>query len=264
MFTGFFFVSSRVLLPSPEIFVKNIPPQAPCVTVNGEVQPFARAELLLREQLSRGVPHTAELESAVRENLVAQVLMAQEAVKAGLDQRPLVQAQIDLARIQVLAQAWQQTVQQELPMSDTDLRAEYGRQVAQLGQAEVQLRHVLLAQETQACDVLERLLAGESLADLAVACSIDEQARQTRGLIDWMPQGQLLPPLAQAVQGLEPGQHCPQAVQTPLGWHVVLLEGRRAYTPPPFEQVKPQLVQAVQQQRLQERIQSLRRHATVV
>ncbi len=49
------------------------------VTVNGQAQSNALAEILLREQLARGANDSAELRKAVREALINQALMAQEA-----------------------------------------------------------------------------------------------------------------------------------------------------------------------------------------
>jgi hypothetical protein len=43
----------------------------PFVTVNGEPQPVARAEVLLREQLARGAANSTQLQAAVRETLVS-------------------------------------------------------------------------------------------------------------------------------------------------------------------------------------------------
>jgi peptidyl-prolyl cis-trans isomerase C len=55
----------------------------------------------------------------------------------------------------------------------------------------------------------------------------------------------------------------PRPVQSPVGWHVLQLEDQRAYQPPPMEQVRPQLTQAVIQQKLQARIAELRQAAKV-
>ena len=49
------------------------------VTVNGEIQSNARAEVLLREQIARGATDSPELRSGVREVLINQAMMAQEA-----------------------------------------------------------------------------------------------------------------------------------------------------------------------------------------
>ena len=127
------------------------------VTVNGQAQSNARAEMLLREQLARGAADSAELRQAVREALINQALMTQEARKAKLDANPLLQAQMELAQQNVLAQAWQQQVLSEAPAKDEDLKAEYERQMARMGDKDYLLRHLLVAQEATARLLLEKI-----------------------------------------------------------------------------------------------------------
>ena len=151
----------------------------PFVTINGEAQSNARAEVLLREHLSRGTPDSAELRQGVREQLINQAVMAQQARKAGLDKEPLVQAQLDLARQAILAQIWQQKTLSESVVKDEELKAEYERQVARLGNQEYQLRHLLVAEEATAKLLIDKIQAGAKLADLANEYSRDP-ATQTR------------------------------------------------------------------------------------
>jgi len=235
----------------------------PFVTVNGQVRNHAQAELLLREQIQRGAANTPELHSAVREVLINQSLMSMAAQQAGLDRLPLVQAQIELARQNTLAQAWQETVVRELQITDAEFLAEYERQVSILGPNEFQIRHLLVAEEATAKLLLDRIQAGSSMASLAAEFSRDEASKGQGGLVGWTPQGQLLPPLLQAVQGLSAGDRVPTPVRTEAGWHVVQLEDRRPFRAPDIQQVRPQLAQALAQQRIQQRLADLRRTAQV-
>ena len=102
----------------------------PFVTVNGLVQTTARAELLLREQLGRGATVSNELRLSVRDTLISLALMEQQARSAGLDKDALVQAQVELARQNILAQVWQQKVLSESPFSEAEFQAEYALQIA--------------------------------------------------------------------------------------------------------------------------------------
>ena len=47
-------------------------------------------------------------------------------------------------------------------------------------------------------------------------------------------------------------------MQTQFGWHVILREGSRESTPPPFESVQDVLRQRVEQEKLQSYLESLR------
>ncbi len=126
---------SYSLLISLLIFVFQVKAQtavAPFVVVNGEPQSALMADILLKEQLSRGAVNSLELQASVRLALIQQSLMAQEAAKEGLDKQPATQAQLGLARQNVLAQVWQQKFLQSVQLQESDLKEEYQRQ-SQLG-----------------------------------------------------------------------------------------------------------------------------------
>jgi peptidyl-prolyl cis-trans isomerase C len=233
------------------------------VTVNGEAQPNARAEVLLREQISRGAQDNQELRKGVREELIAQAVMAQQARKLGMDKEPLVQAQIDLARQNILAQIWQQKVLSEVVVKDDEFKAEYDRQVARLGNQEYQLRHILVAEEATAKLLIEKIQAGAKLADLATEYSRDAATQSRGGLTDWNVPANLLPAVAEVLPKLEKGKVWPQPLRSAGGWHVLQLEDKRAFTAPALEVIKPQLMQVIARRALESRVQALKSQAKV-
>jgi peptidyl-prolyl cis-trans isomerase C len=235
----------------------------PFITVNGEIQSNTRAEVLLREQLGRGVPDSADLRSAVREQLVNQAMMAQEARKSGLDKEPLVQAQIELARQNILSQAWQQKVLGETTVKDEDLQAEYKAQLTRLGTQEYLVRHLLVADETTAKLLIEKLQSGVKMADLAAQYSRDSSTQSRGGLTDWTPVGHLLAPVAQAVTQLDKGKLAAQPVRTDAGWHVLQLDDKREFKAPALEAVKPLLMQIIARRALEARAQVLKAQSKV-
>lgn len=235
----------------------------PYVTVNGIVQPVERAEILLREHLQRGAQDTEELRNTVREILVAQALMEQEGRKAGLGKDILIQAQIDLARQNILAQAWQQKVLSELKIRDEELKSEYDAQIARFGDTEYRIRHLLVADEATAKLLLEKIQSGGRIADLAKEYSQDAGTRDKGGLADWTVGGSLLPVLADEVKKLGKGKVVPRPVKTGSGWHVVQLEDTRAFKAPSLDELKPQLTQIVARKALDIKIKALREKANI-
>ncbi len=235
----------------------------PFVTINGEAQSVARAEVLLREQLARGAPNSPQVQSAVRDLLINQALMAQAATKDGLDKLPLVQAQIELARQAVLMQAWQQQLAQSKEITDDELKQEYDRQVKLLGSRQFRLRHLLVNEEATAKLLFDRVKSGGRIADLSAEYSLDEATRSSGGLTDWMAQGEMVPALLKAVESLKPGQLASAPVRGLAGWHVLALEDSRAFTPPARDTLRPQLQRAIVQQRLQAAVETMRSSAKV-
>jgi peptidyl-prolyl cis-trans isomerase C len=235
----------------------------PYVTVNGNVQSTALAEVLLREQIGRGVKDSQQLRDSVRDILIKQSLMEQAARKAGLDKEVLIQAQIELARQNILGQAWQQKLLSEHKISDDELKDEYDRQIARLGDKEYLIRQLLVTEESTAKLLIEKLQSGAKMSDLAKEYSIDPGTKNNGGLTDWTAQGNLLPQLADVVKTLPKGKVAPHAVKSDAGWHVVQLEDVRPYKAPSFEDLKPQLTVIVARRYLDAQVKALQDKAVV-
>jgi foldase protein PrsA len=110
------------------------------------------------------------------------------------------------------------------------------------------VKHIVVATEAEANDVLSQLESGADFATLAQQRSTDTQTRQRGGVIS----GQVpncytagsSPQLDDAVNGATPGTPT-GPVQTQSGYEVVEVS---PYTAPTFEEVQQQLVQVLQQQ----------------
>ncbi len=228
------------------------------VTVNGVVLPPQRGEFLLQQELARGASDTPQLQAVLREALIDQALMAEGAIKAGLDKQASVVTQIDLARQSVLVQAWQQQVLQKIKISDADLKQEYEQQVQALGLEQVRLRHMLLSDEKLAQQVQVKLKAGADFDALAKQYSGDAGTREQGGLSSWLPEGRLEPAIATVVHDLKAGQLARAPVKTDAGWQIIKLEERRPFVAPAMDQVEPQLRQAIARRILQLRLKALR------
>jgi peptidyl-prolyl cis-trans isomerase C len=63
--------------------------------------------------------------------------------------------------------------------------------------------------------------------------------------------------------GMTKGKYSETPVKTDFGYHVILLEDTRPLTPPPFDQIKQQLAQRLQQEQIQKLVNELRAKAKV-
>ena len=240
-----------------------VPQVSFALTVNGQTLSAERGELLLREQLARGVPDSPQLRNVIRETLINQVVMAQDARKQSLDKQPQVKVRLELAEQNTLAQDWQQKTIEDAQISDADIQTEYQAQIKALGTQEFRLRHVLVADEKQAQQVLEKIKGGAKFDQVAQESSRDPGTREKGGLSDWVAEGRLAPAIRQAVESLKAGQLATKPVQTPAGWQVLRLEEKRTLTPPALDAVKPQLRLALAQRQAQAKLATLRSSAKV-
>ena len=247
----------------PTTAVAPAAPVSLVVTVNGELQVAERGELLLREFMARGAADSPQLRAAVRETLINQAVMSQDAIQQELNKLPLVKARLALAEQNALAQVWQQKAIQDAQISDADIKAEYDSQVKAMGSQEFRVRHVLLADEAKAKQILAKLKDGAKFETMAGESSLDKVTAAQGGLSEWMPEGRLSPEVFAAIKGLKNGQLVPQPVKTASGWQVLRLEEKRPAQVLSLDAAKPQIRLALAQRQVQARLNALKAAAKI-
>ena len=73
----------------------------------------------------------------------------------------------------------------------------------------------------------------------------------------------MVPEFSQAVLAMKDGEYTKQALRTQFGLHVILRSGQREATPPTFEEVKPDITAALEQEHIQKHINELRKSAKI-
>lgn len=232
------------------------------VTVNGVAISQSVADTFIQEQAAQGVPTNDELRDAVKEELVRRAVVAQAASRKGLDKKPDIAARMELARQEVLIRAFIQDYLATNPITDDALRAEYDRLKSEMTAKEYKSRHILVASEEEAKAVIAKLDKGEKFEDLAKD-SKDPGSKDTGGDLGWSQAGAFVPEFALALTALEKGKYTAAPVKSTFGYHVILLDDSRTAEPPAFDQIKPQLQQHVQQQRITKVVNDLRTKAVV-
>lgn len=236
---------------------------AQVATVNGVAIPQARLDLILKIRAANKQPDSQEARSAIREQLINQEVLMQEAVKKGLHKSPEIAAQLDLQRQEMLVQALAQEYVKANPVTDDTVRKEYERVKLTIPAKEFKVRHILVEKEDEAKDIIAQIKKGGSFEKLAADRSKDPGSKARGGDLDWAPAGRYVKPFNDALAKLKKGQLTDAPVQTEFGWHVIRLEDERALKVPTLEEAKPQIQQMIQSQQIQKIFAELRAKAKV-
>ena len=238
--------------------------QAQVAKVNGVAIPQTRMDVVLKMLAANKQPDTPENRTRIREQLINQEIVSQEAVKKGLDKNPEIAAQLDLQRQETLANAFVQDYIKANPVTDEAMRKEFDLKIKPTIPAkEYKARHILVEKEDEAKDILALLKKGGNFEKLAADKSKDPGSKARGGDLDWSAPGRYVKPFADALAKLKKGQTTDPAVQTDFGWHIIRLDDERSTKVPSFEEVKPKVQEMMQGQQIQKMLADIRAKAKV-
>ena len=231
--------------------------------VNGKPIPKARVDEFMAALAAQGRPETPELREAVREELIAREIFAQEAEKKGLTKNADVRRQLETVRQDILIRAVIRDHLQKNPIKEEELKAEYDRVAKQAGgDKEYKVRHILVEEEAEAKDIIAQLKKGAKFEELAKK-SKDPGSASSGGDLDWNTASTFVKPFSDAMVKLDKGKMTEEPVKTQFGWHVIRVDDVRDVEPPPLEQVKPQIQQELERRRVQDLQKELRAKAKI-
>ncbi|MDO8930894.1 MAG: peptidylprolyl isomerase [Rhodocyclaceae bacterium] len=249
-------------LSAAPVLAKDKKAEGSVATVNGKSIPMNRADAMTAAQVAQGQPDSAELRKAVREELVRREILAQEAQRKGLDKKPEVQGQMDLARQGVLIGAYLNEFVRAHPVSDETVKKEYEAIRSALGDKEYKTRHILVEKEDEAKAIIEKLKKGEKFDELAKQ-SKDPGSKERGGDLGWATPGSYVKPFSDAMVKLEKGKYTEAPVKSDFGYHVIMLEDTRELKAPALDEVKGQIAQRLQQKMVEQHIMEVRSKAKV-
>ena len=197
----------------------------------------------------------------VVEFLVERHLLAQLAVKEGIADTDEYKRRLALYQAKALRDAY--FFQKIRPqVTEEEIKAAYDAESAKVAQTErVRARHILLATEKEAVDIVGRIKAGEKFEDLAKKYSLDG-SKDYGGDLGYFTAPEMVAEFSKAAFALKVGE-VSQPVKTDFGWHVIKLEDRKLGAAQPFDQVKAAIRNVLLRKKVQETMDELRKTAKV-
>lgn len=116
-------------------------------------------------------------------------------------------------------------------------------------QPEIHARHILVPTKEEAQKAIADISSGKDFSEVATALSKGGSA-QNGGDLGYFVKDDMVPEFAEAAFAMQPGEISKAPVQTQFGWHILKLDDVRDAQFPPFDEVKAQIAQRLEQQKL--------------
>ncbi|WP_284947330.1 peptidylprolyl isomerase [Acidisoma cladoniae] len=223
--------------PAPPAPATAAPTDPVVAIVNGDDVHLSDLSALTRnlpQQLQGMTPD--QLYPILLEQLVDQKAMAIAANKQGLENDPEVKKRI-AAGIEQVMQAALITKSVGPEIGEAQIQARYKSEYADKpGVEEVHARHILVATQAEAEDIIKQLNHGGDFGKLAIKDSKDPGA-SNGGDLGFFKKTDMVPEFANAAFALKDGQITPTPVHTQFGYHVIQVLGHKTDAAPALADV---------------------------
>ena len=263
----------------------------PVAVVNGETitaqkldQLYDRMGAQMRQQYEKAGGKPAFLDNYIKKRL-----LVQEALKAGFDKRPDVQADVEASKEAVIFDRYVRDVVSASVVNDAAVRQYYDQHSDEFATPErVHVRHIVITatdtgpgakSKEQALEIIKALaaqlhesnFASRSLKDPKAAQQLrinqfKQLARQysedasaaNGGDLGWVTKGQLDPDFEAAAWALKPGMPS-GIVETKFGYHLILVDEKQAAGVESFQEAKTSIREFLMSQHASEVLETVTR-----
>jgi peptidyl-prolyl cis-trans isomerase C len=229
--------------------------------VNGKPVPKARLDLLVAQAERSGQKVPAEMMGRARDEVVMREIFAQEAERRALQTSADYQNKIALARQSILIGELFEDFRKKNAVGDAEARAEYDKFKSQASGTEFRASHILVEKEDEAKSLIAQIKAGGKFDELAKKHSKDPGSGEKGGDLDFAKPDSYVPEFGKAMAALKKGEMTQEPVKSQFGYHIIRLDDTREAAFPGFDEVKGQIVQRLEQVKLQQYQDSLRKGA---
>ena len=190
----------------------------------------------------------------VTDRLIEKQLFTELAAKEGIDKKSEFKRNMEKIKEELLVNMWMKEQMDNAIVSDSEAKAFYEKNSEKfMGKASMHARHILVADEKAAIEIIEALkaLKGEALKTKFIALAKEKSTGPSGpkgGDLGTFSKGQMVPEFSKAAWALEKGQITNKPVKTQFGYHVIYLETKSPAALIPYENEKEKIIASLKQQ----------------
>jgi peptidyl-prolyl cis-trans isomerase C len=190
-------------------------------------------------------------------------LVVADAKKNKIDADPVFKRRQAYVDEQLAQDYW---LQREIAKRNTPekLRQRYEEKLKSMPtEDEVRARHILVATEAEAKELLAELKKGAAFEKLAKDKSTDKASGAEGGDLGWFKRPDMVKEFADAAFALKKGEMSEAPVKTQFGYHIIKMEDRRQASAPAFDELSDQIREEIARETVMHFIDQLRSTAKI-
>jgi peptidylprolyl isomerase len=206
------------------------------------------------EQLSN------EEKNLILHQVIEKKLLIQEAKKEKLQETKAFEKTLDDLKNNLLVEFWMKKQFDATPVTQQEIEAYYHKNIDEFKQSfQIKARHIVVETSAQAQAIIDELNATKTdiqkkFIALANEKSLEPTANTRGGDLGWFKQGDMLEEFWQEAFAIEPNGYSKKPLQTPFGYHVLFVDGKKPAFTIKLEQVHTTIKNKLQMQRFQQRV----------
>lgn len=177
----------------------------------------------------------------VLDQLIDQRLLAEEALRMGLDEAPAARRRLQAGRERLLGNILVENLVAS-EVTEAKIDEMYAEQVKlQQLDDQVRLRQILVETEEEANDVHAELVSGRDFSEAAFEYSQDTRTRLDGGSFGWVAPNEMIEPFPAKIGDTETGTYS-TPFQSTEGWHILKVDERRTSPPKTKDEMRPEII----------------------
>ncbi|WP_331775823.1 peptidylprolyl isomerase [Sulfurospirillum sp. 1612] len=230
-------------------------------TVNGKDITDQDLKVLLRSMPGatyEQLPPTTQ--KKVVEQAVERELLAQHAVKSGIEKEADFQKALSKIKSDLALELWMKKEFAQVKVDEKSIKDYYNKNESKFVKpSRAKARHILLKTEKEAVAVINELknLKGDALnkkfIELAKTKSVGPSAKEG-GELGWFDKGRMVKAFSDAAFALKKGAITMKPVKTQFGYHVILLENKEVGKKATLAEMKPKIEYALKMEKFRKKV----------
>ncbi|MFB0527477.1 MAG: peptidylprolyl isomerase, partial [bacterium] len=197
--------------------------------------------------------------------MIAEAVLIQKAKEEGLHRREEIRRKLKNVEDRILLETMVQELQKDrIVVSDEEVKEYFEKNEKKFANPEqVRVSHILVKKKSEAKSILNELREGANFEKLARKYSIDSITATRGGDLGYISRGEMIPAFEEAAFALKEKNDISPIIETPFGYHVVKLTGRKKMREETPEEIEREIRTGIQNEKLDRLMEKYRKESMV-